>query len=291
MANKYQDIVNLYQEQLSQISASEESWKSFLDTASRFYKYSFPDQVLIYAQKPEATACASYNVWNQKMRRYINKGTKGIALLNESGTWYTLKYVFDVSDTHARKGIPEPYIWQMRQEFEGEVEEALEASFGELNIDSIIQKRKNKDIENPITFDEIISNIAETVVEDNIIDYTETFLNSNDWGKLGIFENENKELLFKTAVTSSVTYTILRRLNPEKELFVNDLLYATLFNTRETMIKLGTAVSDISEMILREIESTIKQIENPHIFDYREFFAKNQIIVHNKEKSTEKKAL
>ena len=289
MANKYQDIVNLYQEQLSQISASEESWKSFLDTASRFYKYSFPDQVLIYAQKPEATACASYNVWNQKMRRYINKGTKGIALLNESGTWYTLKYVFDVSDTHARKGIPEPYIWQMRQEFEGEVEEALEASFGELNIDSIIQKRKNKDIENPITFDEIISNIAETVVEDNIIDYTETFLNSNDWGKLGIFENENKELLFKTAVTSSVTYTILRRLNPEKELFVNDLLYATLFNTRETMIKLGTAVSDISEMILREIESTIKQIENPHIFDYREFFAKNQIIVHNKEKSTEKK--
>ena len=148
MASKYQDIVNLYHEQLLQISATEENWKMFLDAASRFYKYSFPDQVLIYTQKPEAVACASYNAWNQKMHRYVNKGTKGIALLDESGTWYTLKYVFDVADTHARKGIPEPYLWEMREELEGAVKEALEANFGELNINGIIKKRRKEDTKN-----------------------------------------------------------------------------------------------------------------------------------------------
>ena len=108
MASKYQDIVNLYHEQLLQISATEENWKMFLDAASRFYKYSFPDQVLIYAQKPEAVACASYNAWNQKMHRYVNKGTKGIALLDESGTWYTLKYVLMWRIRMPEKGYQNP---------------------------------------------------------------------------------------------------------------------------------------------------------------------------------------
>lgn len=287
MASKYQDIVNLYHEQLLQISATEENWKMFLDAASRFYKYSFPDQVLIYTQKPEAVACASYNAWNQKMHRYVNKGTKGIALLDESGTWYTLKYVFDVADTHARKGIPEPYLWEMREELEGAVKEALEANFGELNINGIIKKRRKEDTKKPITFDEVIENMIEMAVEDNIIDYTEKFLKLNNWGKLDKFDPENKELFFKAAVTASVTYMVLKRFSPKKEIVVDDLPYATLFHSRETIIVLGTAVRDISEMVLREAERTIKRIENPHIFDYREFFAKKQKEIHNEVKESE----
>lgn len=304
MASKFQDISDLYKIQLSQISASEKNWIDFLDVACRFYKYSFPDQVLIYSQKPEATACASYDIWNKKFHRYINKKVSGLALIDDSGMWPRLKYVFDISDTNAPKGIPEPYLWAMKPEFEENIRETLEAYFGDLDVDDIIRKRPKRindailgktgnytltqeDIEklkNSINFHEFIENIVNEAVEDNLLDYTEQFIKTKNWGNLKIFENEDKKALFEALIRESITYMVMRRLEPDAELSIQNLDLSTLFDTRETIIQVGTAVSDISEIVLRPIERTIKAIENPYIFDYRKYFAKSDEITHNENK-------
>ena len=272
MAGKYQEIHGLFRSEMEQLSAKEENWTAFLDTACRFYKYPFPDQILIHAQRPHATACASFDVWNSKLRRYINRGAKGVALIDDSGGWPRLRYVFDIADTHAAKGVPEPYIWQYQPQFEPEVREAMAANLGE------VEEAGTED------FTEFLKNTTFAAVEDNIVDYMEHFLTMEIGGEWQIPE-ESRRVFFQYLVWESVLYMTQRRLGIEPDMGVmKDLDLIRLFDTPELITQVGTAVSDISEMVLRQAERAVKQRENPYIFDYRAFFAKTAENVHNEEK-------
>ena len=228
------------------VTASPESWKSFLDSAAWLYKYPFRDQILIHAQKPEATACAEIGLWNERLHRWVNRGAKGIALIDTSEDKPHLRYVFDVSDTNSRQNIPFA-LWQAKPDMYPRISEELQNSFGGL-----------EDITDPIT---VLFGTVMNAVMDNSGDYLEAL--RHDLYGSSLADQEDLDAIFQGTVADSVAYTVLKRLgfDPNEYIPDDDFDHIPLFNTVETVSRLGEASADISEMILRQIERTVRAVE------------------------------
>lgn len=248
MPSKLENIVNLYSETLSDISRSSENWASFLLSASSNYKYGFQDQVLIFVQRPDATACASIETWNKQVKRWVNKGAKGIALLNEVNGRNTLKHVFDVSDTHNYYGT-KLNLWKVEDKYKDEIIESLEARFGAL--------------ENKSDLASAIISASYNSVEDNIRDYLDDLISSKEDSFLEELDDFNIEVEFRRLLSNSVAYMTMNRcgINPFDYFTIDDFREITDFNTIDTISRLGVATSDIAETNLREIHNTIRNIK------------------------------
>ena len=244
MPSKYSLTVELSAQILRELSSSPGRYPAFLKTAANNYKYGFQDQILIFAQKPEATACAEIEVWN-KLGRWVNKGTKGIALLVDRDVPYRLRHVFDVSDTNSRSGR-DLKPWMMEDRFSDQVIEALENSFGETEY-----KRP---------FERALTNIAAAVVSDNYSDYLEQLSDVCEGSDLEDLDTDNLRKEFRELLVNSVVFEVLTRCGYDASLYCDVREFDTVsdFNTSETMSVLGTAASDISEMVLREVEATVR---------------------------------
>ena len=231
-----------------QITGSFGEWTAFLETAGRLYKYPFHEQLMIFAQKPDATACADYDLWNKQMRRYVRRGTKGIALIDTSGDNPRLKYVFDVSDTGGRENSRRPFLWEYRDEHQDAVTAALEQRYD-------------------ISGKQGLANQLEQIAFQLVNEYW----NDNSHDILGIladsfleeYDDYNVGVAFKNAATVSTAYTLMSRcgLNPEDYFEHEDFLNVFDFNTRDTIAALGSVISNTSEQVLRHIEITIKNYE------------------------------
>ena len=243
MAKKPEPIVRLAAQTARQIFANSGNYMAFLTTAAHNYKYSFRDQLLIYAQKPNATACAQTDFWN-KHGRWVNKGTTGIALLVDTDKGYKLRHVFDMSDTNSRAGRTVP-VWQMRPQYEGAVVEALENSYGEFSDKS--------------DFAACLLETAKIIVEDNFGDYYADLCRVKEGSLLEELDDLNTEVWFKGLLENSVAYIMLTRcgIDPQEYFSGEDFARIYDFNTLKTLAILGAAASDIAEMPLREIASTV----------------------------------
>jgi N12 class adenine-specific DNA methylase/adenine-specific DNA methylase len=236
----------------TQITASHESWTDFLKTAARLYKYPYHEQLMIFAQRPDATACAEYELWNEKMRRYIRRGSKGIALIDASGDRPRIRYVFDVSDTGSRDDSRRPYLWQYRPEYEDEVTAALEQEY---------EVSGEKDLADQL--EQIAGQLANEYWQEHQYD----ILHIVDGSFLEEYDEFNIGAQFRSAAAVSITYAILSRcgLDPDEYFEHEDFLSIFDFNTPDTVAALGTAVSEASERVLRQIEVTIKNQEREHL--------------------------
>ena len=246
MATKLERISRLALETSRSITSSTKRWKGFLDSAAWLYKYPFRDQVLIHAQKPEATACAEIALWNERLHRWVNRGAKGIALIDTSEEKPHLRYVFDVSDTNSRQNIPFS-LWQAKPEMYPRIAEELQNSFGELG-----------DTTDPVS---VVFGTVMNAVMDNAGDYLDA-LRREVYGS-SLKDQEELDAIFQTNVADSVAYTVLKRLgfDPNEYIPDDDFEFVSRFDTLETVSRLGEATADISEMILRQIERTVRAVE------------------------------
>ncbi len=239
----------LYKETISTVTKDEQSWQSFLDSSSWNFKYDFDDQILIYAQRPDAKACASIDEWNNKLRRWVNKDTTPIMVFDKAeNRQYPFRFVFDISDTHNKQNT-EYKLWSLKPEYESEIIEALESNFGEIS---------NKE-----SLASAINLASYNMVEDNIEDYIETIYN-NKKGTMLEDMNEHDIRIAVTATTwASVYYMIMTRcgLDPKEYLTEQDFSYVKYFNSYQTVTGLGMAVSDIAEMGLRQIARTVFELQ------------------------------
>ena len=243
MAKKLDSIVELAAQKTREISANSGNYMAFLTTAAHNFKYNFRDQLLIYAQKPDATACAQIDFWN-KHGRYVNRGTRGIALLVDTDQGYKLRYVFDMSDTNSRQGRMIP-IWKMEPRYENAVIEALENSYGEFPDRSGLAA--------------CLLETAKVIVEDNFGDYFTELRGVKEGSLLEELDDLSTETWFRGLVESSVAFIMLTRcgIDPMDYFSGEDFAHVYDFDTPETLSILGGAVSDIAEMPLREIASTV----------------------------------
>ena len=244
MPSKTEEYLALAQCTANGLTRYWESWTDYLTTASRLYKYPFADQLMIYAQRPDATACADYDIWNNRMNRYVRRGSKGIALLDESSGYPRLHYVFDVSDTGVRRNSRDPERWEMNDDLFKPVSEMLTAEYG------ISHERLSQQL----------VNIAEKLVNDYWDNNSGDILNIVDGSFFDDYDSSGKELQFKAAATMSVTYTLLERcgFEPEGYFDKDDFQAIHTFSTPDAVYALGAATSDISREVLRKIERTVK---------------------------------
>ena len=244
MPSKTEEYLALAQRTANGLTRYWESWTDYLTTASRLYKYSFPDQLMIYAQRPDATACADYDIWNNRMNRYVRRGSKGIALLDQSSNVPRLHYVFDVSDTGVRRNSRDPEVWQLNDDLFQPVSEMLAQEYG------IHHERLSQQIA------DIAGKLAESYWDNNSTD----ILAIVDGSFLMDYDDAGQELQFKSAAAISIMYTILERCGFEPEgYFDRDDFQAIYdFSTPDAVYALGTAVSDCSRDVLRNIERTVK---------------------------------
>ena len=278
MPSKYRMILDLASQTAKNITADADRYTDFLITAASNYKYSFKEQLLIHAQKPDATACAEIDTWN-KLGRWVNKGTKGIALLIDRDVPYKLRHVFDISDTNSRAGR-NITLWQMKPEYEYAVSESLQASFG--------------DVEEPRDFPHLLMDISGYAVEDNLSDYLME-LNAVKAGSfLEELDDTSLEAWLKTTLKSSVAFMALSRAGYEPRQYFDreDFSHLFDFNTVEVISVLGAAVSDISEMVIREMGETVKEMEKEEKRKIRTFAQTGSSAYHknrteNKERSNE----
>ena len=247
MATKLQLITELSEATGRAITQTPGNWTKFLDTAAQNYKYAFWEQILIYAQRPDATACAEITVWN-KLGRWVNVGAHGIALIDDSGTRQKLRHVFDVSDTNDRRNRTIP-LWHMTDQYADEVTETLENSFGSLEDKSSLAAA--------------ILSAARNAVEDNFTDYLSELQDFRQYSFLEDVDDLNVEVIFREALTASVGYMALTRCGLDAGAYFtpDDFRGIINFNTIDTVSRLGMATSDISEMLLREIGSTVRAMQ------------------------------
>lgn len=247
MPSKYQIISELASQTARDITSKAERYTDFLVTAANNYKYSFKEQLLIHAQKPDATACAEIETWN-RLGRWVNKGTRGIALLVDRDTPYKLRHVFDYSDTNSRAGRVVT-LWQMRPQYEEPVKESLQDSFGEVELTA--------------DFPHFIMEIAKNAVEDNFSDYLSNLQSVKGDSFLEELDDLNLEVWLKDTLRSSVAYMALVRAGYQPSLYFtrDDFSHIYDFNTIPVISILGAATSDISEMVIREIAETVKGLE------------------------------
>lgn len=250
MARKYEKISELYNQTVKEISSNPDLWRSFLRSASNNFKLRFDEQVLVFAQKPEATAVLEINRWNRLFGRWVNRGATGIAVFEDlSGESQRLNHYFDISDTHTgEKSRPVP-LWKMKSDYENEVIDTLENTFGEL--------------ENTSTFTNAIISAAENAVEDNLPDYTGDLIHTVDNSFLEGLPDDSITAIYRQLVTNSVAYMIMERLDCHPDLIFDEDDFRDIvnFNTQETLNFLGFAASDISEMALSEVARTVNSLD------------------------------
>jgi hypothetical protein len=250
MASKYQVITGLYESTIKQATNNTAAWTAFLRSACRNYKLRFDEQILVYAQRPDATAVLEIEKWNNTFGRWVNKGAKGIAVFDdEHNGSYRLKHYFDISDTHGSRFERPVPVWDMRPEYEAEVIESLENSFGELEDKSDLAAA--------------IFSAAQNAVEDNITDYLRDLMDARRDSFLEELDGLNVEVEYRAALENSVAYMLLTRcgFNADEYFEPEDFQGVTDFNTRNTVNALGIAASDIGEMCLREIANTVLSLQ------------------------------
>ncbi len=248
MPNKLQFYSQMAEQTAQRVTGSFQSWTGFLTTAARLYKYPFHEQLMIYAQRPEATACADYELWINTMHRYVRRGSRGIALIDTSGDRPRLRYVFDVSDTGGGENSRRPNLWEYRDEHYDAVTAALERRF-DVDADHGLAEQLER----------IAAQLADDYWNDNRFD----ILGIVDGSFLDDYDDFNVGAAFRNAAAVSTTYALLSRcgLEPEEYFTPEDFLSVFDFNTPATVAALGTAVSENSEQILRQIEVTIRNYE------------------------------
>ena len=267
--SKLQDIRDLAQEHAVSVSGSPRDWMDYMDTASRLYRYSFSDQLLIHAQHPEATACASLELWNEKMFRWVNRGARGIALLDETGQHTRLRYVFDISDTHMVAGGRSPYLWQMQEHQREEILTHL----------AEVYALEEKDT---ATLQDALMAVAREMVSDNL----EEYLDGLEYAVEGTYLEDLDEVTirsdFRQLATDSVYYLLSRRcgLDPMELLEEEDFMHITDYNRLSVLTFLGNTASQLSESILIDIGKTVhkisleearKEVENSNERNYNNF--------------------
>ena len=244
MPSKTEEYLALAQRTANGLTRYWESWTDYLTTASRLYKYPFADQLMIYAQRPDATACADYDVWNSRMNRYVRRGSKGIALLDESSGFPRLHYVFDVSDTGVRRNSRDPEVWQYNDDLKQSVSEMLAAIYG-ISGERVSQQ---------------LADAAGKLVADYWDNNGGDIRAIVDGSLLMDYDDAGVEMQFKSAAAISVTYTLLERcgFEPTGWFDKDDFQAVYNFSTPDSVYALGAAVSDMSREVLRNIERTVK---------------------------------
>ena len=244
MPNKTQEYLNLAQQTAKELTRYWENWTDYLTTASRLYKYNFADQLMIYAQRPDATACASFDIWSNRMNRYVRRGSKGIALLDQSSSVPRLHYVFDVSDTGVRRNSRDPEVWQLGPDLVQPVSEMLAREYG------VSHER----------FSQQISDLAGKLVDSYWDNNSGDILDIVDGSFLMDYDEAGQEFQFKSAAAISITYAVLERcgFEPEGHFDRDDFQTIFSFSTPAAVYALGTAVSECSRELLRSIERTVK---------------------------------
>ena len=244
MPSKTEEYLALAQRTANCLTRYWESWTDYLTTASRLYKYPFADQLMIYAQRPDATACADYDVWNSRMNRYVRRGAKGIALLDESSGFPRLHYVFDVSDTGVRRNSRDPEVWQFNDDLKQPVSEMLSKTYG-IGGERVSQQ---------------LADVAGKLVADYWDNNGGDIRAIVDGSLLMDYDEAGVEMQFKSAAAISVTYTLLERcgFEPAGWFDKDDFQAIYNFSTPDSVYALGAAVSDMSREVLRNIERTVK---------------------------------
>ena len=244
MPSKTEEYLALAQRTANGLTRYWESWTDYLTTASRLYKYPFADQLMIYAQRPDATACADYDVWNSRMNRYVRRGAKGIALLDESSGFPRLHYVFDVSDTGVRRNSRDPDVWQFNDDLKQPVSEMLSKTYG-ISGERVSQQ---------------LADVAGKLVADYWDNNGGDIRAIVDGSLLMDYDEAGVEMQFKSAAAISVTYTLLERcgIEPAGWFDKDDFQAIYNFSTPDSVYALGAAVSDMSREVLRNIERTVK---------------------------------
>ena len=239
----------------TQLTGSWQEWAGFLTTAARLYKYPFHEQLLIYAQRPDATACAEYDLWNEKMGRYVRRGSKGIALVDDSGDKPRLRYVFDITDTGTREHSRTPWLWKLEEQHRDSVSAMLERTY-EVGGDDLAQQ---------------LEAVAGKLAGEYWNEHRQDFLYIVDDSFLEEYDEFNIEVQFKAAATVSITYALMSRcgLEPERYFDHEDFMAIFDFNTPSTIGALGTAVSQINQQVLRQIGVTIRNAEREAIKERR----------------------
>lgn len=256
MATKLQMYSALAERQAEQVTKGRENWTNFLAVSARLYKYPFAEQLMIYAQRPDATACAPIEMWNDPLKRWVRRGSKGIALIDDTGNRPRLKYVFDVSDTEpSRANSPKPYLWEMQEEHIGDVIERLAESYENVEGDvysAILAASKQ---------------LADEYWNDNHRDIGY----AAEGSFLEDYDEYNLEVAFTSALTNSVAFCAMTRCGIDPYKFFEDEDFQGIFdfNTPSTIYALGTATSDLSEQILRDVELVVKKHERQRIAERR----------------------
>ena len=241
---KYTSYAELAETTLRRITENTDNWTAFLASCANLYKYPFSDQLMIYAQRPDATACADFDTWNKRMGRYVKRGSSGIALIDDSSDRPRLRYVFDISDTGARENTPEFHLWQCDKE---QVEAALRDAYG---------------VETGETFSKIES-VSETLAAEYWTEHKRDIAGIIAESFLEEYDIDTVSVRFRQAAVASMTYAVLYRcgMNPDMYMDSEDFRSIVEFNTLDTATALGTAVSEMSETVLRTIEKTVKNAE------------------------------
>ena len=247
MPTKAEQYAQMADQVARQLTGSWQEWAGFLTTAARLYKYPFHEQMMIYAQRPDATACAEYDLWNNRMGRYIRRGSKGIALVDDSGDRPRLRYVFDISDTGTREHSRTPWLWTLNEEHTAPVMAMLERNYDVSGGDLAQQ----------------LADVAAKLAEEYWADHRRDILPIVDGSFLEEYDEYNIEVQFKSAATVSITYALMSRcgLEPEQYFSHEDFMPIFDFNTPAVIGALGTAVSQANQQVLRQIGVTIQNYE------------------------------
>ena len=248
MPSKYQEYRQMADTAERQLTSSYKSWTQFLRTAARLYKYPYNEQVMIHAQRPNATACAEYDFWNKKMGRFVRRGSTGIALIDTRGQKPQLRYVFDVADTGEREHSRPVHLWQFRAEHEDAIAATLERNYDVSGSNGIIEQMESA---------------ATQLAKEYWKDHKRDILYNIDDSYLDGYDEFNTEVQFRNAAKVSITYMLMSRcgLEPEAYLEPEDFMPVFDFNTPAAVAALGTAVSEISQQVLRQIEVAIRNYE------------------------------
>ena len=247
MPTKAEQYAQMADQVARQLTGSWQEWADFLTTAARLYKYPFHEQMMIYAQRPDATACAEYDLWNNRMGRYVRRGSKGIALVDDSGDRPRLRYVFDISDTGTREHSRTPWLWTLNEEHTAPVMAMLERNYDVSGSDLAQQ----------------LADVSAKLAEEYWADHRRDILPIVDGSFLEEYDEYNIEVQFKSTAAVSITYALMSRcgLEPEQYFSHEDFMAIFDFNTPATVGALGTAVSQINQQVLRQIGVTIQNYE------------------------------
>ena len=248
MARKYELINDLYDQIIVDVTKDARAWQSFLRTACRNYKLRFDEQLLLFAQRPDATAVLEIERWNTAFGRWVNRGAKGIAVFEDStGESQRLKYYFDIADTHGTEQSREVHVWKMSEEYQSDVTEALKNTFGTLSdLDSL---------------ESVIKESVSNAVDDNIDDYIYNFIRNGTGSEIDYISTDEAEEIYKRLVKNSVVYMISERLGADSGLTESDFDGIEYFSTHELLNSIGYATSDIAKMGLGVVAKTVRAIE------------------------------